>query len=169
MDDSATHESVTVPVDGDRKIRTVLWTHQSTGFVTVPSEKRKCTLCEVRSNFFEPWRGEEKYEQWATFPSLLDDKPSNKGFIISLLFSVFSVLILVCELNLTALSMHRIDCITYTRKTKTTRTNPLKCSFCSFLPKSSLLLKVKFEKRKINQSLYPSVWPICCYVVFALL
>ena len=33
-----THESVTVPVDKDKKIRTALRTHQSTGFVTVPSK-----------------------------------------------------------------------------------------------------------------------------------
>ena len=46
-----------------------------------------------------------------------------KGLIIPLLFSVFSILILVCELHPTALSVHRIHCIRCMRKTKTTRTN----------------------------------------------
>lgn len=36
---SATHESVTVPVVRDRKIRTALTTNQIAGFVTMPSEK----------------------------------------------------------------------------------------------------------------------------------
>ena len=49
MNDSTTHESVTVPVDRDRKILTVLRTHQSTGFVTVPFKKRNTPYarCEV--------------------------------------------------------------------------------------------------------------------------
>ena len=40
---SATHESVTVPVSRDRKISTALKTNQIifTGFVTVPSKKKK--------------------------------------------------------------------------------------------------------------------------------
>ena len=37
---SATHESVILPVDRDRKIRTALRTNQIVGFVTVPSEKK---------------------------------------------------------------------------------------------------------------------------------
>ena len=37
---SATDESVTVPVDRDRKIRTALRTNKIAGFVTVPSEKK---------------------------------------------------------------------------------------------------------------------------------
>ena len=36
---SATHESVTVPVGRDRKIRTTLIANEIAGFVTVPSEK----------------------------------------------------------------------------------------------------------------------------------
>ena len=36
---SVTHESVTVPVGRDKKIRTALRTNQIAGFVTVPSEK----------------------------------------------------------------------------------------------------------------------------------
>ena len=40
---SATHESVTVPVSRDRKISNALKTNQIifTGFVTVPSKKKK--------------------------------------------------------------------------------------------------------------------------------
>ena len=38
---SATHESVTVPVSRDRKISTALKTNQIIGFVTVPSKKKK--------------------------------------------------------------------------------------------------------------------------------
>ena len=38
---SATHESVTVPVSRDRKISAALKTNQITGFVTVPSKKKK--------------------------------------------------------------------------------------------------------------------------------
>ena len=38
---SATHESVTAPVDRDRKIRTALRTNQIAGCVTVPSKKKK--------------------------------------------------------------------------------------------------------------------------------
>ena len=38
---SATHESVTVPVSRDRKISTALKKNQITGFVTVPSKKKK--------------------------------------------------------------------------------------------------------------------------------
>ena len=40
---SATHENVTVPVSRDRKILTVLRTHQIAGFVPVPSEKKITT------------------------------------------------------------------------------------------------------------------------------
>ena len=48
-DDSATYESVAVPVGRDREIWTALRTHQSTGFVTVPSEKKNSpySRCEV--------------------------------------------------------------------------------------------------------------------------
>ena len=40
---SATHENVTVPVSRDRKILTVLRTHQIAGLVPVPSEKKITT------------------------------------------------------------------------------------------------------------------------------
>ena len=43
-DNSATYESVAVPLGRDREIRTALRTHQSTGFITVPSEEKKYTL-----------------------------------------------------------------------------------------------------------------------------
>ena len=39
-DYSATYESVAVPVDRDKEIRTALSTHQIAGFVTVPTEKK---------------------------------------------------------------------------------------------------------------------------------
>ena len=37
---SATHESVTVPIDRGRKVRIALRVNQIAGFVTVPSEKK---------------------------------------------------------------------------------------------------------------------------------
>ena len=40
---SVTHESVTVPVDGDREIRTALRTNQIARFVIVPSQKENNT------------------------------------------------------------------------------------------------------------------------------
>ena len=61
-----------------------------------------------------------------------------KGFIIPLLFSFFRILILVCELHSTALSVRRIHHIRCTRKKKT-RIQPFKCYLCSFLLKNSLL------------------------------
>ena len=44
MDDSATHKSVVVPVDRDRKIQTALRTHQIARFGTMLSEKKKIHL-----------------------------------------------------------------------------------------------------------------------------
>ena len=63
----------------------------------------------------------------------------HKGLIIPLLFSVFRILILVCELHSTALSVRRIHHIRCTRKKKTTRIKPFKCYLCSFHLKNSLL------------------------------
>ena len=62
-----------------------------------------------------------------------------KGLIIPLLFSILSILILVCELHPIALSVHRIHRVRCTLKTKTTKTKPFKCCLCSFLLKNSLL------------------------------
>ena len=46
---SATHESATVPVGRDRKIRTALRTDQTAGFVAVPSKKKMkhCLSCHI--------------------------------------------------------------------------------------------------------------------------
>ena len=104
--------------------------HQIAGFVSVPSKKKINTPhsgCEVI--FSEPWRGERKYEQSAKFPLVSDVKLSINGFIIPLLFSVISVLILVCELHPAALSVYRIGRMR-----------------CSFLLKSSLLKHSNFKK-----------------------
>ena len=77
-----------------------------------------------------------------------------KGLIIPLLFSVFSNLILVCDLHPTALSVHRKRC---TPKKKTTRTKPFKCYLCSLLLKNSLLQKSNLKnEKKIN------VWIVQC-------
>ena len=126
--------SVVTPVGRDRKIRTALRNHQIAGFASVPSKKKISTPhsgCEVI--FFEPWRGERKYEQSAKLPLVSDVKLSINGFIIPLLFSVISVLILVCELHPMALSVYRIGRIR-----------------CPFFLKSSLLKTVKL-KRKLNK------------------
>ena len=53
---SVTHESVTVPVSRDRKIRTALRANQITGFVTVPSDKNiklsiTCSLLQLNLAF----------------------------------------------------------------------------------------------------------------------
>ena len=82
----------------------------------------------------------------------------NEGLIIPLLFSVFSILILVCELHPTALSVYRIHHIGCTRKTKTTRTKPFKCYLRSFVLENSLLQKsnVTNVTKKIN------VWIVQC-------
>ena len=68
-----------------------------------------------------------------------------KGLIIPLLFSVFRILILVCELHPTAIFVHRIHHIRCTRKKKTTRIKPFKCYLCSFL------LKIRFFKNQIKK------------------
>ena len=136
--------SVVMPVGRDRKIRTALRNYQIAGFVSVPSKKKISTLhsgCEVF--FFEPWRGERKYEQSAKFPLVSDVKLSINGFIIPLLFSVISVLILVCELHPMALSVY---CIGRIR--------------CSFL--NSQIIKIIKQK---NESLDRS--GLCCYVFLA--
>ena len=74
-----------------------------------------------------------------------------KGLIIPLLFSVLSILILVCDLHPTALSVHRIHRKRCTRKKKTTRTKPFKCYLCSLLLKNSLLQKSNLKnEKKIN-------------------
>ena len=71
-----------------------------------------------------------------------------KGLIIPLLFSVFSILILVCDLHPTALSVHRIHRKRCTRKKKTTRIKPFKCYLCSLLLKNSLLQKSNLKNKK---------------------
>ena len=81
-----------------------------------------------------------------------------KGLIIPLLFSVFSILILVCELHPTALSVYRIHHIGCTRKTKTTRTKPFKCYLRSFVLENSLLQK----SNVINVTKKINVWIVQC-------
>ena len=71
-----------------------------------------------------------------------------KGLIIPLLFSVLSILILVCNLHPTALSVHRIHRKRCTRMKKTTRTKPFKCYLCSLLLKNSLLQKSNSKTKK---------------------
>ena len=122
--------SVAMPVGRDKKIRTALRTHQIAGFVSVPSKKKINTPysgCEFI--FFRALKRWEKI--WAKFPLVSDVKLSNNWFIILLLFSVISVLILVCELHPTALSVFLIGRIR-----------------CSFLLKSLLLWQSNFKKIK---------------------
>ena len=68
-DDSALHEIVAVSVAEIGKCgprQEPMWLQDS---LPCPLRKKnKYTLFLVLSNFSEPWRGEEKYEQWAKFP-----------------------------------------------------------------------------------------------------
>ena len=64
---SATHESVILPVDRDRKIRTALRTNQIVGFVTVPSEKK--------INPFILLSGERHCQSKVSFPKTQQNNP----------------------------------------------------------------------------------------------
>ena len=101
--------SVAMPVGRNGKIRTALRNHHITGFVSVPSKKKMNTPYSGSEVIFsQSWTGDRKYERGAKFPLVSDVKLSINGFIIPLLFSVISVLILVCELHPTALSVYCI-------------------------------------------------------------
>ena len=77
--------------------------------------RRFCDLCGILRRSCV-----EKYEKWEKCPLVLFVKPSNKGFIIPLLFHSFDF-----QIYRTALSVHHIDCIRSTRMTKQHERNHL--------------------------------------------
>ena len=71
----------------------------------MPSEKKIHLILASCKVIFPSPEEARKIRSMSKIFAPLYVKPSNKGFFIPLLFSVFSILSLVCELHLTAKSV----------------------------------------------------------------